>query len=57
MQVYPQSLPDTIDRRWLRDELTPLSKIFKALFISIAHFTMATELRLIALARHGPDGP
>jgi hypothetical protein len=53
MQVYPQVVSENIDRKWLKEELTPLSKIFKALYISIAHFTMATELRLIANNRYG----
>lgn len=57
MQVYPHPLPDPPDRKWLKEELSPLNKIFKALYISIAHFTMATELRLIANARHGVDNP
>lgn len=55
MQVYPQAVPENLDRKWLKEELTPLSKIFKALYISIAHFTMATELRLIANARYGAE--
>jgi hypothetical protein len=57
MQVYPQALPDAIDRKWLKEELIPLNKIFKALYISIAHFTMATELRLIANGQYGSENP
>jgi uncharacterized protein (DUF486 family) len=30
------------DKKWAREELSPLKKIYKALYISIAHFTMAT---------------
>jgi hypothetical protein len=48
MQIYPITIPDALDKKWIKEELTPLQKIYKALYISIAHFTMATELRLIA---------
>lgn len=34
--------PEVVDKKWLREEFTPLQKIYKALYISIAHFTMAT---------------
>jgi hypothetical protein len=30
---------------------------YKAIYISVAHFTMATELRLIANLRYGQDNP
>ena len=48
MQIFPMAIPEGISKTWLKDELTPLNKIYKALYVSIAHFTMATELRLIA---------
>jgi hypothetical protein len=37
----------------LSSELSFCKKIYKAIYISIAHFTMATELRLIANEKHG----
>lgn len=55
MQIFPVAAPETYDRKWLREELTPLRKIYKALYISIAHFTMATELRLIAAGLYPQD--
>lgn len=57
MQVYPQLVPDNLDRKWIKEELNPLNKIYKALYISIAHFTMATELRLIVNNRYGTENP
>jgi hypothetical protein len=42
MQIYPQCPEQIVDPQWLAHELTPLPKIYKALYISIAHFTMAT---------------
>lgn len=36
-------------------EITMTKKIYKAIYISIAHFTMATELRLIANEKHGVE--
>jgi hypothetical protein len=43
------------ERLSIKDELNLSKKIYKAIYISIAHFTMATELRLIANERHGID--
>lgn len=42
MQIYPLGTIEVIDKKWLKEEFTPLQKIYKALYISIAHFTMAT---------------
>ena len=53
MQIYPMT-PDQLTPRTLSQELTPLAKLYKALYISIAHFTMATELRLITNTRYSP---
>lgn len=48
MQIFTMLAPETADKKWLKEELAPLQKIHKALYVSITHFTMATELRLIA---------
>lgn len=55
MQIFPLANPETADKKWIKEELTPLQKIYKALYISIAHFTMATELRLIAANQYPTD--
>jgi hypothetical protein len=55
MQIFPVAAPELYERKWLKEELTPMSKIYKALYISIAHFTMATELRLIAANLYPTD--
>lgn len=48
MQIFSILAPESADKKWLKEELSPLQKIHKALYVSISHFTMATELRLIA---------
>lgn len=53
MQVSPVSLKVVQERLDLKLELTLVKKIYKAIYISITHFTMATELRLIANERYG----
>ena len=55
MQVGTTSLKQTQERVSLKVELTFIKKVYKAIYISIAHFTMATELRLIASERYGND--
>jgi hypothetical protein len=42
MQIYPVGVVELVDKKWLKEEFTSLQKIYKALYISIAHFTMAT---------------
>ena len=53
MQIYPID-PGQFSPKDLREQLRPLNKLYKALYISIAHFTMATELRLINNTRYSP---
>jgi hypothetical protein len=53
MQVSPISIKKMQERLNINEELTLLKKIYKAIYVSIGHFTMATELRLIANERHG----
>lgn len=48
MQVSPISIKRLQEKLNLNEELSLVRKIYKAIFMSIAHFTMATELRLIA---------
>lgn len=48
MQVSPISIKKMQERPNMNEELTLLKKIYKAIYVSIGHFTMATELRLIA---------
>ena len=48
MQVSPIPVKKLQEKLNLNEELTLVKKIYKAIFMSIAHFTMATELRLIA---------
>lgn len=48
MQVSPILVQKMQERFNIFDELSFLKKIYKAIYISIAHFTMATELRLIS---------
>lgn len=55
MQIFPVETPEVLDKKWIKEELTPLHKIYKALYISIAHFTMATELRLLAANSYPTD--
>lgn len=55
MQVSPLPLKKIQERLDLQLELTLVKKIYKAIYISITHFTMATELRLIANERYGID--
>lgn len=55
MQVSPVQLRKMQERLDLPNELSLLRKIHKAIYISIAHFTMATELRLMANDKHGID--
>jgi len=55
MQVGMTSLKQVQERISLKIELTFIRKVYKAIYISIAHFTMATELRLIASERYGND--
>ena len=57
MQVGPVGLEKMQSKVSVAGELSYLRKIYKAIYISIAHFTMATELRLIANERHGVDNP
>jgi hypothetical protein len=55
MQIGPIALQKVQQRLDIALELTLLNKVYKAIYISIAHFTMATELRLIASDRYGID--
>lgn len=55
MQVGMTSLKKVQERVDLKVELTFMKKMYKAIYISIAHFTMATELRLIASEKYGTD--
>lgn len=48
MQVSPVTLKKMQEKLNLSLEISYLKKIYKAIYISIAHFTIATELRLIA---------
>ena len=55
MQLFPMENAEVVDRHWIKNEITALHKIYKALYISIAHFTMATEMRLIAANLYPTD--
>ena len=55
MQVSPLSLKKVQEKLDLQIELTLLKKIYKAIYISIAHFTIATELRLLANEKYGVE--
>jgi hypothetical protein len=55
MQVSPILVRKMQERLNINEELSLLKKIYKAIYVSIAHFTMATELRLIANEKHGID--
>jgi hypothetical protein len=55
MQVSPISIKKMQDKLNINEELSLLKKIYKAIYVSIGHFTMATELRLIANEKHGID--
>lgn len=57
MQLFPMLDSDVVDKKWIKEELNPLNKVYKALYISIAHFTMATELRLISTNLYPNDTP
>lgn len=55
MQVSPVLVRKMQEKLDLSLEITMTKKIYKAIYISIAHFTMATELRLIANEKHGVE--
>ena len=57
MQIGPVGLEKMQSKMSVAGELSYIRKIYKAIYISIAHFTMATELRMLANERHGIDSP
>ena len=48
MQISPIDMEELVKKPKIKDEVTFIQKIFKAIYISICFFTIATELRLIA---------
>lgn len=56
MQATPLSISlQPSHAQFMKEELAAKGKLFKVIYLSMAHFTVATELRLISANKYALD--